>query len=173
MSKRTASSRGELARLESASADLQAGIARDKLIFIIICSAALIVAAITIVRFSKKNSGPPAVGWQCLECDHQFNTPPTEAQPVYCPQCGGAAANFLYRECPKCAEKNVVGRVRHPQQGDQAAAGAETQYRIKQSDGTYTWTDWVSVFSPMAHQRLQPQMMCTKCDANLYGYPAD
>ena len=168
MPEKTLNPRGTCARLESVTANWRAGVAKDKLIFIIICSVALAVAVVVMTFYFKDDPWNPTGGWLCLECNHQFDKPHTEGQPVYCPECGEEAASLLFHRCPKCDEKNVIGRVRFPQQGGDAVPGAaqteQAQFRLKEFG---TWTDWMPPWTPV--QRANPDMECTKCGAKLYG----
>ena len=169
----------------------QAGMAKDQLIFVIICSAALLVAAVTLVHFftgaSKKAT--PTAPWQCLKCDREFSIKTLELPPIECPECGGDAVRVRYRKCPSCGAKVPCYRLRLPEgrkaqldamkkhaesTGQPVAPGPmmdmEIQYRVKQADGSYAWTDWLNPRgSPQLAAQLQKNMRCSECEALLFS----
>ena len=179
---KTAYSSGNRAERKLATTDWQAGMAKNQLIFIIICSVAVAVAAITVVYTLTGSSSENSGDWQCLQCGYEFSKAKKAEPPINCPKCDGEAVVLEFRDCPECGEKNVISRVRLPKQGEEAVAqpvggGPEfgplptVQYRVKQSDGTYTWTDWMPITA--SELPLHPYMICTKCGANLFGQPAN
>ena len=183
MSKKTADLCGNGAQREFATTDWRAGVAKDKLIFIIICSVAMAVAAVTLVHFFTGKFTRPPGEWQCLKCDYEFSKKITDMPPIYCPKCGGPAARLYYRICPKCKKENVESRIRLTAEGEAMVAqhggpgpgyapASEIQYRVKQSDGSYAWTEWMPRTSLQAQQIYLYNLVCTKCGANLYGQPA-
>ncbi|NIA07138.1 MAG: hypothetical protein GWP14_05805 [Actinobacteria bacterium] len=164
-------------RRQSRDSGLRPGVAKDQLIFIIICSVALAVAAVTMVRFFTGGSRVPSSQWQCLDCGKEFTVKKITAQPVKCPKCGGEAARLGYRTCPACGEKVLVLRVRVSGQapGGGPAGGPpglgmmspmEIQYRVRQEDGTYVWTPWMFAGSPQA-QQVDSSLICPKCGERL------
>ncbi|NIA07748.1 MAG: hypothetical protein GWP14_08990 [Actinobacteria bacterium] len=113
-------------------------------------------------------SGPKfgAGDWQCLQCGRTFSMEITELPPIECPKCGGEAVKLRYHRCQACGKKVVISRLRLTEKGQaqreamrkqaEAAGGSaagppgpmmppmESQYRLKQSDGGYGWSPWVS-----------------------------
>jgi len=169
--------------------------AKDKLIFIIICSAAIGVAVITMASFlfPRSSRARGVRQWQCLNCDDIFKKKTLEWPPIECPKCSGQAVGFSYRTCPQCGEEIVVSRwrlteagkaqekarkaqeeakgFRGPPQGPFGPMGMgppiETQYRAQQNDGSYGWTDWISSRTPAAVM-IYSTLKCEKCQALLY-----
>ena len=130
------------------------------LIFLIICAAALAVAAVAIVRSVSPGTKLASTGWQCVGCGHQFNNKTTEDAPIECPKCGGQAVRVLYRKCASCGKKVQFARVCLTAQGQaqrdfmkkQAEAQGKTykrmpmmsppldmQFWTKQPDGSFAW----------------------------------
>ena len=157
------------------------GVAKDQLIFIIICSVALVVAAVTLVQFFRGGSKTRATAWQCVDpnCGHEFNIKQMvmDAPVVECPKCGGPAAMLRYRPCPACEERVLIGRMRTSGQAPAAGPGGpgmgmdmmrpmDIQYWLKQDDGTYTWTPWMSAGSPQTMQ-IEQNLICPKCGKGL------
>lgn len=196
MSNQKANSVDRFARRDSAGRGFRAGVAKDQLIFIIICSAALLVAAVTMVRFFTGSSkkGATAISWQCLSCGDEFSKKTSERPPIECPKCGGEAVQVSYRKCPSCGAKVMCNRLRLSERGQaqrdamkkQAEATGrpvaavsgpmmmmpmdmEIQYRLKQADGSFAWTDWMpAAGSSQRAVQLQNYMRCTECDALLF-----
>ena len=161
------------------------GKASDKTIFIIICVAALAVAAVAIGSFWFGVPGPGAgPGWQCLKCDHKFSYAGPELPPIDCPKGHEAEAVRLgYRICPKCHKRVLRSRVRLPEpwasqyrrlkkQGNPLSAAVtahwprEIQYRMRQDGGEW-WSEWVVMRSPEAIQ-IESGLKCPKCGTSLY-----
>ncbi len=166
------------------------GMAKDQLIFIIICSAALLVAAVTLVHYFTGTSEKDIKTWQCLKCSYKFTKKTSEYPPIECPKCGGDAAGTVYRDCPECGKRVLCYRLRLSAQvqaqrdammkqaessGQPASMGPmmnpdmDIQYWIKQADGSYGWTDWMNIMaSPQQVQELQKTLRCSECDALLF-----
>ena len=156
--------------------------AKDKLIFIIICSVALAVAAVTMVQLFTKGSGRirTRTSWECLDCGYDFDKKTEEAPPIECVKCGEQAVRRVYRDCSKCGEEVFIYRIRAigkstaPPASGQAtgppimAPPAEVQFEIKQADGSFGWTDWVPSSSQQAAQ-LRNEVHCQKCDTALFS----
>ena len=162
---------------------LRAGIAKDKLVFIIICSAAMAVALVTILSYllSGPKLGAPGP-WQCVDCDYEFSSRTVKLPPIDCPKCDGQAVRLHYRRCPVCKEEVLWYRQRLTEQGqaDYKASGArrqgpagaglmgglpmEFQYRVKQPDGSYGWSPWLYALSPEALQ-IKAGAQCPHCGA--------
>ena len=172
---------------------VRSGMAKDKLIFVIICSAALLVAAIAVIHFFRGSSRDhlKTSSWQCLNCKYEFsNTSLSEIGPIECPKCGGEAVSALYRNCPSCGERVALSRLRLTETGKAQwaamkkrteAAGqrlrvqpggspldVEEQYRVKQADGSYDWTEWISAYSSQLIAELKRNMRCSECGAPLF-----
>lgn len=185
MHEKTTSVCGRRPQRKSAVVSLRAGIARDKLIFIIICSVAVTVAVVTlaVTQFSGGDGTRSKWQWQCLEHGHEFSSRTKEMSPIECPKCSGDAVKLIYRKCPKCGENTLVSRMRLTKQGQERREAMKTEERprpgismmgptgltmevqfwYKQEDGSYAWSDWV----PMG-RRYRGQV-CLKCGASLYG----
>ncbi len=159
---------------------LRAGIAKDKLIFIIICSASIAVAVVALV-YSSTGDRIAATPWQCLDCNYEFTMKTAEPPPIECPKCGGQAVRLNYRICPECGKQNLINRVRLTEQGQaqyqeiKAAGGPtrrmmmlpkESQYWVKQTDGSYGWTPWMPAGSPAA-MMLVRSLTCSECGERL------
>ena len=190
------------ARRYFAGRGLRSGVAKDKLVFIIICSAALLVAAVTLVMFFTGTSrrGIRSTSWQCLKCGDEFTKKTSQYPPIECPTCGGEAVRLVYRECPNCGVKVLCNRVRLSEQGQARLAAileqqaktdgapvpqdsgrtpgmmpvfdldTQMQYRVKQADGSYAWTDWVAAMSsPQQAMQLRSSMRCPECDALVFA----
>ena len=171
---------------------LRAGMAKDQLIFVIICSAAIAVAVITMVfMFSGGSSGRMGVSqWQCLntDCGNEFSNDTQGLSPVKCEKCGGQAASVNRRKCPACEENVLVSRMRLAEQGQaqyqniKESSGQmrampvmpgmelpmEIQFWMQQADGSYGWTDWIFAAGPQSGQ-VSSSLTCPKCNAPLYG----
>ena len=154
----------------------KSGVAKDQLIFIIICSVALAVAAVTLVKFVAGDKRTVASEWQCLDCGKEFTTK-SATPPVKCPACGGEAVRLGYRTCPECGEKVLVYRIRMPETPEGAGGPGgppgmmpmqpmDMQFRIENPDGTYGWSDWISGSSPQM-QQMYADISCPKCGASL------
>lgn len=159
------------------------GVAKDQLIFIIICSVALAVAAVTLVSFFTRGSRSVRPSqWQCVDanCGHEFTMKKMVAPPVKCPKCGGEAVRLSYRTCPSCGEKVLVCRMQISGQGPGGGPiggppgpgmmgmmqPMNLQYWVKQADGSYAWTPWMLGGSPQAMQ-MDQSLTCTKCGKSL------
>lgn len=194
MDNRTATSGDDCVKCGFMRSGVQSGMAKDKLIFIIICSAALAVAAVTLVRFMT--SGPAKrfdMTWQCLECNVEFNTKKDEIPPIPCTKCGGQAVRAIYHDCPACGKKVLCFRMRLTEQAraqresmrEQAnetgkpisspfafmTLPMESQYWLRQSDGSFGWTAWMSAKSPEDVQTKR-DLRCPNCDAILFPLPS-
>ena len=155
------------------------GVAKDQLIFIIICSVALAVAAVAMVTsFTGGGKKTRAGEWQCLDCDKTFSAKSTGGAAVTC-KCGGEAARLVSRLCPSCDKKVLVYRIRMPEQPEGAGgpggppgmgmmgmAPSEMQIRIQLEDGTYGWSDWISSASPQL-QQVFVNMPCPECGQSM------
>ena len=156
--------------------------ARDQLVFLVICGVAVVVAAVAVVHyFSGGSSKIVATKWQCLNCDREFKMKKFVAPPIECPKCDGQAVRLVYRTCPKCKAKVLASRVQRI--GGAGAGGApgmggpmgmppmQAQFWLKQPDGSYGWSDWMSLASPQARQ-IHDGFKCTECGASLSVQPA-
>ncbi len=156
---------------------LRAGIAKDKLVFIIICSAAVAVALVTMLTYllSGPKLGAP-VPWQCVDCDYEFSSRTVTLPPIDCSKCGGQAVRTYYRSCPGCKKEVILHRQRRSSQ-DQAqpafipgrpggSLAMEFQYWHKQPDDSYAWSDWLHPLSPPALQ-IKADLQCPYCGAKL------
>ena len=164
-------------QLSKSSHGSRPGVAKDQLIFIIICSVALAVAAVTLVHFFTGSKKVPASQWQCLECGKEFTLKKAFTPPVKCTKCGGEAVRLGYRTCEKCGEKVLAYRIRMSGQA-QAPGGPggppgmgpmqpmDMQFRIQQADGSYDWTPWMSSASPQV-QQMYANLTCPKCGESL------
>ena len=145
----------------------RAGLAKDKLILIIVCVVALSVAAFVLVRMSSPSAQIPRGSWQCLGCDRSFNMKTTHRPPFLCPECGDEAVRLSYRTCPKCGQKVLVCRLRpanRPKTG--MFPPMDIQFWLKQDDGSYGWTLWIDASSPQV-QEIERGLRCSKCGADL------
>lgn len=159
------------ALLRSHGRGLRPGVAKDQLIFIIICSVALAVAAVTMVSFftgGSKKTQPSQ--WQCLEHGHEFTIKKMAMPPIKCPKCDGEAVRLDYRTCQACGEKVLVARMRLMPQtpGGVLPQPWHIQYWVKQEDGSYAWTPWMFGGSPQDMQ-VEQSLVCTKCGESLYS----
>ena len=153
-------------RRVSSGAGARTGIAKDQLIFIIICAVALTVAAVTLVHsFSSRSKVRPST-WQCVDCGKEFKK--VAQPPVECPKCGGVAERLGYRACGACGKKVLYCRmhIQSPPEGAAGPAGGlpgprmlpgimqpvSMQYWVKQEDGSFAWSQWMLVSSPQAQQ---------------------
>ncbi len=171
---------------------LPAGMAKDKLIFIIICSAAIAIAVVTMAFTlfpGRSGSKIRPSQWQCLDCGHEFSKDTREPSPIECEKCAGEAVKVNRRKCPECGEDVLVWRMRLTEQGQAqyqkmkelsgqmpvmlmgpgAAMGLpmESQLWVQQDDGSYGWTDWFVASGPQMGQAYS-FLKCSKCDAPLY-----
>ena len=174
MSNRIGNSRSNRVQLKSLGAGLRAGMAKERLIFIIICSAAIAVAIITLAYSFKGEPTIPTKKFQCLDCDYEFTEKTTKIPPVECSKCGGQAAELSYRSCRECGEEVLISRLRAIQgEAQEQSSGSgmlgafEVQYWGKQEDGSYGWTQWMSVGSPESI-KLSAGLQCSKCGARFY-----
>jgi len=175
---------------------LRSGMTKDQRIFVIICSAALLVAAVTLVHFFVGSSRKDSIDteWHCLACGNDFGkktkksafgTPPL----ANCPKCGGEAARVVYRKCPICGEEVQCYRLRlsktgHAQkeamEGQSQSTGqpmvrgpqsmaldTEIQFRVKLADGSYGWTDWMNSMGEQ-QKAAQEDVRCSECGALLF-----
>ena len=166
-----------LFRRRSPSSAWRAGIAKDQLIFIIICSAAAAVAAVSLV-VSMSDKPPPTVQWQCISCNYEFSNRSVERPPIECPKCGEQAAKLTYRPCPKCGKSVLTARSRLTTQGqarrDASSGGRaagrlpmETQFWIKQADGTYKWSEWIPASAPQLRKQYASRLQCPEDGTSL------
>ncbi len=105
---------------ESAVRSLRSGMAKDKLIFTIVCSVAIGVAVITmaISLFPRRTVAAGSQLWQCLECDDIFKKKTSELPPIDCPKGHpGQAVALTYRFCPHCNEDVLESRWRFTAEG--------------------------------------------------------
>ena len=150
------------------------GVAKDQLIFIIICAVAVTVAAIALVHsFTSGSKVQPSI-WQCIDHGHEFKTAAYTSPPVKCSKCGGKVARLVYRVCPACGKKVLSCRVHANAQSGGAAgpAGgppgmgmmqpASIQYWVKQEDGSFGWSPWMLAGSPQS-QQMERNMICPEC----------
>ena len=162
----------------SFGAGVRSGIAKDQLIFIIICAVAVTVAAVTLVRsFSRVSKVSPGV-WQCVDCGDE-SIKKLVQPPVTCPKCGGKAVRLGYRDCPACNKKVLYCRMDSeppPEGGTPAAPAApgrammlpvSIQYRVNQEDGSFTWGPWMNSMSAQA-QQTGLNTRCPECGAGLF-----
>ena len=152
----------------------RSGMAKDQLIFIIICSVALAMAAITLVKLFAGDQKTVTGEWQCLDCGKEFTVKSViSLPPIKCPACGGEAVRLVYRACPKCSEKVLVYRVRVPETPEGAGGPGgppgpkDVQFRIANPEGTYGWSDWISISGPHQMLQMSADVTCPKCGASL------
>lgn len=178
MSKKTANSGGNRAQRELATADCRTGMAKDQLIFLIICSVAVAVAAVTLAFYFMGSSGDGPNDWQCPKCEYKFAKSGGAGSLVYCPKCEERAAKLSYRICRQCGAKNVASRSRISKEGEAIVLQhegkdygmlppGERQYWIKQPDGSYGWSDWQS--SGAMLKEITRTAVCSECGVKLYG----
>ena len=129
--------------------------------------------------------------WQCLQCEHLFSSTTLEPAPIDCPKCPGQAVRLARKTCPDCGKRVVVSRVRLTEQGRAGhekilaqkeartltgpyslailGLAREAQYRIKDSNGKYIWTEewypWTVSGPTGGPEGLQTE--CDKCGARL------
>ena len=171
---------GNLTRL-----DFRPGIAKDKLVFIIISSAAIAVAVVTLVLYLVGGGNVATSKWQCLKCDSEFSRKTLDLPPMDCPHCDGRAVKLDYRVCHKCNKEILVSRRimtedaqaqrertrsgggEPPRRAPWAAlmTPMDIQYRIKLDDGSYGWTQWMPASSPQAEQ-FNFDLRCPECGQN-------
>ncbi len=170
--------RGNCGQAGLAAMGLRSGIAKDKLVFIIIFSAAVAVALVTMLTYllSGPKLGAP-VPWQCVDCDYEFSSRTVTLPPIDCSKCGGQAVRTYYRSCPGCKKEVILLRQRRSSQ-DQAqpafitgrpggwSPAMEFQYWHKQPDDSYAWSDWLHPLSPPALQ-IKADLQCPYCGAKL------
>ncbi len=174
--------RGNCGQAGLAAMGLRSGIAKDKLVFIIIFSAAVAVALVTILSYllSGPKLGAP-IPWQCVDCDYEFSSRTMKLPPIDCPKCDGQAVRTHYRSCPVCKKEVLwyLQRLTEQAQVEYKASGAqqtgaglggglpmEFQYRVKQPDGSYGWSPWLYALSPQARQ-IKAEAQCPHCGAYL------
>ena len=155
----------------------RAGMARDRLIFVIICSVAIGVALVTVVLtiFSGPEAGAGTT-WQCLQCDREFTIRTLQMPPIDCRKCDGQAVRTYYRSCPACRKRTILHRQRRTGQGPSgqeyspgkpgSSGPMEFQYWVRQSDDSYAWSDWMQPLSARA-LRIKAGLRCQHCDAKL------
>ena len=192
MTKRTGIGLDKIRQRGFSGEGLPAGMAKDKLIFIIICSAAIGVAVVTAV-FTLFPGRPgdrirPSQ-WQCLDpdCGHEFSKKTKEYSPVECEKCAGPTASVNRLKCPECGENVLVSRTRLTERGEalyrdrKESSGQtpalpmgpgmslpmESQFWVQQADGSYGWTDWFFAGGSQSREILSSQK-CSKCSAPLY-----
>ena len=173
------------------SVNLRPGMARDQTIFISICSAAILVAAVALVFFVRSQSSTPFVGdWQCLQCGQSFDSKSLLPGPIDCPKCPGEAVKLIDKECPKCGKTSLVSQMRLTQSAqkefanyqashaEELAAGQfpkivfrlpmEARYRIALPEGKSSWHEqWLFTGSDQA-QQIRADQRCPHCQAPLY-----
>ena len=167
----------------------RSGMAKEQLIFIIICSAAMGVAIVTIAihMWSGGSGARRAASWQCLKCNAEFTKKSTEMPPIACEKCDGQAVMLSRRACPKCEEEVLVSRMRMTEQGkarheamkSQRDGGGppmppgmgmpgglptEMQLWVRGTDGNYAWTGWIP---SLAAGQYYSSLTCEKCGASL------
>ena len=180
MSNRLSSSDDVYGRQASCGIGAQPGVAKDQLIFIIICALAVTVAAVTLI---SSFSGPKArhSTWQCPDCGHGFSVEGVPIPPVTCSKCGGKALRPGYRDCPACGKKVLYCqmRVEPPPEGATGPVGGSpglgmglppvsVRFWIKQEDGSFAWSPWVLSSSPQA-QQIKLNMVCRECGESLFA----
>jgi DNA-directed RNA polymerase subunit RPC12/RpoP len=168
----------------------RSGIAKNQLIFIIICSAAIGVAVVTMAihLWSGGSGARRAASWQCLKCNAEFTKKTTEMPPIACEKCDGQAVSLNRLACPKCEEEVLISRMRMTEQGKaqhearkaQMDGGRppmppgmgmmgglpmEMQLWVRGTDGNYAWSKWTP--SSVAGQYYS-SLTCEKCGASLY-----
>lgn len=165
------------------------GLARNELLFVIICSAAVVVAVLAVVGFFAGQRGTPFVGdWQCLNCEHTFSSNTQEMPPIACPECKGPAVRLIYSSCPNCRRKVAAQRISLTSQGQaqrkvlrsQYPQGpaqelylmqvgmlpTESQYWVRSPEAGDGWTEWILAASPRTLQMRQ-EILCPKCGVRL------
>lgn len=174
----------------------RSGMAKDQLIFTIICSSAVLVAAVTLVYHLTGSSGNriTAGSWQCLGCGFEFKKKTRVLPPIECLKCGGDAVRVTSRTCPSCNAKVPYYRIslteQERTQRDAAQKQAEPsersvtmggspmmmlppmvrQYWVRQADDSFAWSPWMSAGSPEATQ-LEREMRCPECDGLIFPRP--
>lgn len=164
-------------RLVSLGADARTGIAKDQLVFIIICAAALAVATFTLVRSFSKGSKAQSSIWQCVDCGNELKK--AAYPPAECPTCGGQVARLVNRNCPSCGKNVLYCRAHVPQaaEGSTGPGGGPpgldmmmqpmpAQYWVKQEDRGFGWSPKAMAGSLQATQ-LERGAVCQECGANL------
>ena len=172
---------------KATAVSLRWGKITDKQVFIIICAAAILVAAITLGNFFL-GSGlrlKPVPNWECLECGHKFSQSGQRLPlpPIDCPQGHkGQAVMLGYRVCPDCYTQILYSRTRltkefaeevqrlrnqgyEPTEQETVNWPREVQFRLLDTDDQ--WTDWMIWRSPQATE-IQQGMKCHKCGRGLY-----
>ena len=173
MANQSSDSHSGCSRRESSGAGLRAGMAKDQLIFIIICAVAVTVATVTLVRSFSPGSKVRPGAWQCVACDNEFEA--AASPPPKCPKCGGRAVRLVYRDCRSCGKKVLVCRIHVPEapEGATGPGGGPPglgmmmqpmpmQYWVKQEDGSFAWSSMVMGGSPQAIQ-LERSLICPEC----------
>jgi len=185
MKSETANLGGKSGQRESAAMGLRAGMARDRLIFIIICVVAIAVAGVTMaISLLPARAKIRSVDWQCLECNHEFSTKTSGAMtPVYCPKCSGQTVGVRYGKCPHCGKQVPMYRFRvrqteqeqglavpgvpGPLETRMQVVPGEIQYWIRQADGSYGWSRWMGMTDPQISQ-FRADSRCPQCEAKLF-----
>ena len=173
----TSSSRVKNTERQLSDVGWRAGVARDKLIFVMVCSVSIAVALVSILVVTL--SGPQAgsaTTWQCLECECEFTTRTLQMPPLPCPKCAGQAVKVHYRTCPGCKKpvifhrqrqsNNDLGQMDFSPGRPAGVAPMEFQYWHEQRDGTYAWSDWMHPLSAAA-LKIKADMECPDCQAKL------
>lgn len=169
-----------------AGAGFRAGAMEDKQVFIIICSVAIGIAIIAMGWYlfgGRGRSRGDTMTFECLSCNAAVTAENTAEPFAKCPECGKYAARVSRAKCPACEEISLYSRTQLTKEG---AAGYEAmkaqgggnvppmmmmggagfpqdvQYWLKQSDGSYAWSEWVPLGSQKA-LALQNQYVCPKC----------
>ncbi len=192
MTKRTGIGLDKIQQRGFSGEGLPAGMAKDKLIFVIICSAAIGVAVVT-MAFTLFPGRPGdrirLSQWQCLDCGHEFSKETRERSPIECEKCAGQAVMLNRRKCPECGEDVLVSRTRLTERGEalyrdrKESSGQppvmpmapgmslpmESQFWVQQADGSYGWTDWFFLGGPQSRD-IQSSQKCPKCSTPLYGH---
>ncbi len=191
MTKRTGIGLDKIRQRGFSGEGLPAGMAKDKLIFVIICSAAIAIAVVTMAFTLFPGKSGSRIGpspWQCLDCGHEFSKETIEHSSIECEKCAGQAVIVNRRKCPECGEDVLVSRMRLTEQGEalyrdrKESSGEmpimlmgpgmglpmESQFWVQQADGSYGWTDWFFAGGPQSRDILSSQE-CPECSAPLYG----
>ena len=160
----------------------------EKTTFIIICVAAICIAAATLIvpRLMPKGGRQTGVRLECPNCNKQTIPKTPMARYEKCSECGVSPMQVIERKCGGCDEKVSYTRMRLTKRGEEqyeqmmASAGEgrppmmgmepggmmafeqEVQYWIKQDNGDYGWSAWMNSMSPEA-TAMQQQYTCPKC----------
>ena len=189
MNEETSSTREDIRTRKLGHATVRSGMAKDQLIFVIICSAAIGVAVVAMAfsLFSGGSRGKIRPSqWQCLDCSADFSKKTRERSPIECEECGGQAVRVNRRKCPACGKEVLVSRMRLTEQGkaqykaaQESSGGApmlpmgpgmdfqsEIQFWIPQPDGSYGWSQWMAAGPGMGS--AFSSLTCSECGAPLY-----